>query len=1017
MEPTLRSRLEPFAADELHVSNRPFRTRPPQIDGAVLRRRVQRVLHQRFDQRVTVVQAGAGFGKTTALGQAVEQNRLLPLGIDVWLGCEPGDEDGGQLLSGLAAAVGLAEEADRDSVLATLAAHSPTAVCVIVDDVHEIPAGTEGAATLEAFIEDLPANASVVLAGRVEPPVALARLEAQGQVARVGESQLALTSDEITDMAGDRGSVGLDDLGGWPALISLALQARGVRSFLDQEILRSLQPDQREVLELVVALGGADADLIGTVLGRDVVPTLRSLPVVHEIDGWFEAHDLWANAAEMPPDIEALREKAVQHLLQRGDAVHAVEQCLRTGLDDLLAIALRQAAMPGWSVPIERKRSWLERLPSRVRDLGVGHYLAGLVARDADAGSLRSRNHFATAAQRFVDEDDVEAEVLALAALGVADHIRRDTAALLPTGMRLAELSMQGVESATTYALLGEAIVHLAAADPDAMLSTVSRIDPESLHGPFPTMVDWVRAQALSLAGRPSIDVARRCVDGRLPLPGMSDVLMAAAWREGELAVARHEMDHGYIPDGERDRYLRFIWRAVIATAVGDLDRARRELADARDRRLGHDGEITDLPLRLAEATLALEADGPVDGPAAFAAQIDEFPVGDNTLFWYTATLGHLARYHPAMADELEQRNLGPLHHRDLAVGRALHALDQGTLDPMVDVAWPDPVGALLPAAMLRGACEFVAAGWAVDRPEAAPSADWLALEVGEPARSHFRAIAETHTIKKVARAAGEILGRIPVPPPDTRELRLLGPAELLIGGRSIDDANWRREKLRSLIGFLVLNPATTRDAVMTALWPEADEEAARRNLRSTLNLAHKVLEPARASGDATWFIRSDGASMRLSVDEHLSIDALRFDELLTTAEGLLDDGAPSMALPLLVEASALYRGDFLADASYDDWAIAARDLLRSRFVEGTCRAAELLLAANRIDEALAYATKVLDVEPWSERAHRAVIAAHLERGDRSAARRALATCEEALAEFGGPADDATKMLTRRLDQ
>ena len=162
---------------------------------------------------------------------------------------------------------------------------------------------------------------------------------------------------------------------------------------------------------------------------------------------------------------------------------------------------------------------------------------------------------------------------------------------------------------------------------------------------------------------------------------------------------------------------------------------------------------------------------------------------------------------------------------------------------------------------------------------------------------------------------ASEILGRIPVPPPEPRDLRLLGPAELMIGGRAVDDANWRREKLRSLVGDLVLTPSTTRDAVMAALWPEADEEAARRNLRSTLNLVHKVLEPARASGDATWFIRSDGASMRLIVDEHLTIDALRFDDLLTSAEALLDDGAPSMALPLLQEAAQLYRGAVQANS------------------------------------------------------------------------------------------------------
>ena len=42
---------------------------------------------------MTVVVAGAGFGKSSLLAQAVDENALAPRGDDCWLGCGPGDDD------------------------------------------------------------------------------------------------------------------------------------------------------------------------------------------------------------------------------------------------------------------------------------------------------------------------------------------------------------------------------------------------------------------------------------------------------------------------------------------------------------------------------------------------------------------------------------------------------------------------------------------------------------------------------------------------------------------------------------------------------------------------------------------------------------------------------------------------------------------------------------------------------------------------------------------------------------
>ena len=78
-------------------------------------------------------------------------------------------------------------------------------------------------------------------------------------------------------------------------------------------------------------------------------------------------------------------------------------------------------------------------------------------------------------------------------------------------------------------------------------------------------------------------------------------------------------------------------------------------------------------------------------------------------------------------------------------------------------------------------------------------------------------------------------------------------------------------------------------------------------------------------------------------------------------------------------------------------------------------RTAELLLAHDRIDEAIALASRTITVEPWSEPAHSLLVAAHLQRGDRAAARRAMQHCHDVLDELGGPVEELTLMLERRL--
>jgi len=72
--------------------------------GLVTRPRLLAALGERFDRRLVLMVAGAGFGKSTLLSQAVAENRLDPRGVDVWLSCTPDDAAASQLAAGLLAA-------------------------------------------------------------------------------------------------------------------------------------------------------------------------------------------------------------------------------------------------------------------------------------------------------------------------------------------------------------------------------------------------------------------------------------------------------------------------------------------------------------------------------------------------------------------------------------------------------------------------------------------------------------------------------------------------------------------------------------------------------------------------------------------------------------------------------------------------------------------------------------------------------------------------------------------------
>ena len=147
----------------------------------------------------------------------------------------------------------------------------------------------------------------------------------------------------------------------------------------------------------------------------------------------------------------------------------------------------------------------------------------------------------------------------------------------------------------------------------------------------------------------------------------------------------------------------------------------------------------------------------------------------------------------------------------------------------------------------------------------------------------------------------------------------------------------------------------------------------------------------------------------------YLGVDVWDFEDALDRASEARRAAIPSAELDLLLVAVELWRGEPLVDVLDQEWAATHLRRLNERYISAALRAAELLAAAGRGDEAIVVAERGLDVEPWSEALHRVIVSVLVGGGRVDQARRALARCSEALGEIGTAMPPAMVALGARI--
>ena len=208
-----------------------------------------------------------------------------------------------------------------------------------------------------------------------------------------------------------------------------------------------------------------------------------------------------------------------------------------------------------------------------------------------------------------------------------------------------------------------------------------------------------------------------------------------------------------------------------------------------------------------------------------------------------------------------------------------------------------------------------------------------------------------------------------------------LGRFQVERGGIPVPPTAWRRQAAMVLLKLLVLaeRHRLPREHISSYLWPDADAATGRDNLSGALHALRRALEPDLTSGARSQYLRQDGPSLVLHLDEHDWVDYHAFEALLTEA------GAANDPLPQLEAAVALYGGDLLPEEQ-DVWCVAAREALRLRWHGVLLALAEAQAARHHLDRALSTLTRLLAADRTNEEAARRLMGMLARQGRRAEA-------------------------------
>ncbi len=182
------------------------------------------------------------------------------------------------------------------------------------------------------------------------------------------------------------------------------------------------------------------------------------------------------------------------------------------------------------------------------------------------------------------------------------------------------------------------------------------------------------------------------------------------------------------------------------------------------------------------------------------------------------------------------------------------------------------------------------------------------------------------------------------------------------------DSRTWHRRRARSLLGCLLSNSGRRigREQVMEMLWPDLDIDVAANRLNGAVHELRQILEPGLERPAASRLLRLERDILELADKTEIWVDAEEFEARLKEAEQATNS---SEAERLLEEAAQLYRGSYLLEELYSEWAARRRDALHRAWVGLQLKLAQIRAEQGSYVSAIETLDRLRSADPTNETA------------------------------------------------
>jgi LuxR family transcriptional regulator, maltose regulon positive regulatory protein len=443
--------------------------RPPVRTGTIARSALIDKLAREGSGPIVSVVAPAGYGKSTLLSQWAERHGQA----FAWVSVDDRDNDPKVLLSYVATALDSVQPVGErvfqalaspvssvpGSVVPRLGAalwSMTTPVVLVLDDVHLLRDASCRDA-LSVLADHVPPGSRLVLAGRGEPPLRIARLRAEGRLLEIGPGDLALSREEAAALLRAAG-LALDDnevaelhrrTEGWPtglylaalylkeggpvetAAVSFGANDRLMSQYMESEFLARIPARHRAFLTRTAVLERMCGSLCEAVLAEpgsaavlaDLAGTNLLLVPLDRRGAWYRYHHLFRDMllAELerlePGLMPVLRRRAASWCLANGRPEEALEYCIAAEDVDEVVRLVEKLVLPTYRqarlTTLQRWFDWLE-----ARGGIEGHPMAAVWASllAAEAGRPADAERWADEVDRWEYRDGKKADGLAIEA-------------------------------------------------------------------------------------------------------------------------------------------------------------------------------------------------------------------------------------------------------------------------------------------------------------------------------------------------------------------------------------------------------------------------------------------------------------------------------------------------------------------------------------------------------------------------------------------------------------------------